>query len=81
MQLIFGHGLRSFDIRLNKAQEIIRSSPFAESKQVIKISTPTARTVSVAGEIVFEQRVGSNDLGCFVGALSNMTLPTGRSTA
>ena len=73
--------IRSRIWALNKAEEIARSSTFAVGKQVIKISTSSARTISIAGEIVFEQKVGGNDMGCFVGPLSTLTLPTGRSSA
>ena len=72
--------IRSRIWALNKAEEMSRASQFAQGKQVVKTSDSNSRIVSVAGEIVFEQKVGGSDLGCFVGPLSSLSIPTGRST-
>ena len=73
--------IRSRIWALNKAEEMSRASQFAQGKQVVKTSDSNSRIVSVAGEIVFEQKVGGSDLGCFVGPLSSLSIPTSRSTA
>ena len=73
--------IRSRIWALNKAEEIVRARESSQGKQIVKTSDTNARTVSLAGEIVFQQKVGGSDIGTFMGSCSSLSLPAGKGGA
>ena len=43
----------------------------------MKTSTPSARTIAIGSEILFEQKTKCSDAGVFRGPCENLVLPAG----
>ena len=64
---------------LDRAEEIVSGSSLAAGKTVVKVNTAQSHCITVDGEIVFEQKPGTADLGTFVGTCATLQLPASRS--